>query len=172
MAKTGPKKPNRKPIKKAADKKKAAKLREEGKTFRAIGDEIGISYRQVWNDLKEVENELLAEAKESVKNQRENVLAKLRNVQIEAFGAWKKSLLDKERNTEKLTENGLETSRTVENQTGNAQHLSNLMKSISEEAKLLGLYIPEQAEDNNAADLVKGLADMVKQAGQEHDNSG
>lgn len=157
MAKSGG--PKRNKTQKATDKKKAAKLREQGKTLREISGQLGVSHQQVWQDLKSIENELLEEAKESLQAQREKVLAKLRNVQIEAFSAWKQSLQDKERYTEKMTQNGAETSLMREGQSGNAQHLSNLMKSITEEAKLLGLYLPEQQDMNGDNHIVIKLPD-------------
>lgn len=168
MAKSGGPKRNKTQV--AADKKKAAELRERGKTLREISESVGVSHMQVWNDLKEVEREMLADAKESLHNQREQVLAKLRVAQVESFKAWNSSMKPKEKHSEKVGQFGLEASSTIEGQSGNAAHISNYTKSVIEEAKLLGLYVPEQQEDDNAANLVKGLANMVKKAGQEYDN--
>lgn len=168
MTRRGPK---RNKQQKASQKKKAAQLREQGKTLREIGSEVGLHHTQVWHDLNEVEAEILEEAKDSLEAHRARVLAKLRKVQIESRIAWERSLQDKERYTEKESaKTGLETSSMREGQSGNPTHMTNMIKAIEKEAQLLGLLKPDAGGGEDNQDLIAGLSRIVEDARARYDS--
>ena len=156
-----PKEPRNK-HQKAADIKTASELRKQGKPLREIGKVTGLSHETVRKDLAEIDQKLLKAALKDADEHRKEVIAKLRHSQIEAINAWKQSLTDSVR---AFIKDGKVTSEVQQTQDGNAAHLRNFISAIESEAKLLGLYESDDKGNDNARDLVKGLADMVKAAG-------
>jgi len=156
--------PKRNKLQKAEDVKKATSLRLKGRTLRQIGAEIGLHYSRVHRDLKEIEADLIQEARADMAELRAQTLAKLRHVQIEAQRGWALSIQDKI----KVADNGQDSITTRETQKGDPAYLNAYLKSVTEEAQLLGLYAA-QVEEDTSNDLIQALTAQVEAARQKYD---
>jgi transcriptional antiterminator len=149
---------------KAKQLKEAASLREKGHSLRDIAKEIDLSFKQVQRDLQEIEAALIEDAKDSMEEYRKQILAKLRNTQIQSYKGWLKSLQDKEKHSEKMSEKGMEHTSSTEAQSGNPSHMANMIKAIEAEAKMLGVYNEATDENENSDKLINGLTSLVNKA--------
>lgn len=155
--------PKRNAHQRAQNQKVASKLRAEGKTLQEIGDTIGLCREQVRLDLKVIDQALLNDAKTELELAKAQTLAKLRFAQIEALSAWRRSLEDAQSKTVKHTAEGVEESETVKGQSGNQGHMSNYVKAVEAEAKLLGLYEIGSGRGDEAAGRLLALHELLEE---------
>lgn len=151
--------PKRNAHQRTENQRAAAKLRAEGKSLQAIGDAIGLCREQVRLDLKVIDQALLNDAKSDLELAKSHALAKLRFAQVESLLAWQRSLENATSKTVKHTAEGVEESETVKGQSGNQGHISNYVRAVEAEAKLLGLYEVGSGRGDEAAER---LLDMHK----------
>lgn len=169
MAKRGPKR-NR--HQKAVQQQQAAELRAEGHSLREIANIIpNISHQQVRLDLREIEQSLLNAAKEDIATLKAQQVAKLRWAQIQTQKSWNRSLEDAVKTTEKFSsKNGMETTTTIEGQSGNSGHMTNYLKAVEKESELLGLFETDPDEEKELTRSEEILAEQIKIARENHES--
>ena len=121
----------------------ALELRKQGKSYRAIGDRLGVSQMQAHRDIQDELKRLAALNLNSADELRQLELERLDRI-IDGLDHWV--------------------------QAGNAQAAMAILKAMDTRAKLLGLYAPEKIqeitwEDQAIADIKAGVIryeDLVK----------
>lgn len=112
----------------------ALQLKQDGLSYRAIGEKLGVDHTQAWHDVKNAIAELNALKLDTAEDYRELELARL----------------------DMLTK-GLEPMARV----GNPMAVNAYVKVMEQRAKLLGLYAPEK-KDINIKDLNKLSDDELR----------
>lgn len=171
MGKKGKKRgPRRNSHQKSVDQKTASELRKEGKSLRAIGENIGLSHEQVRLDLDELDKVLQRDAQKNIEQVRAQCETSLWLALSESLKGWQLSLMDAVTVTEKEaadTDGDAQGELTVverttvkKGQSGNSSHIKNIIKASEALAKLHGLY--ESAGSGDAAsDLLTDIYEQI-----------
>jgi hypothetical protein len=111
-----------------------------GFSLREIAARFQLSVRVVRRDLGTVAQRYrdsdLSERVVSIKR----TMATLRSARREALKAWDRSKEDRVRHVEKKVGDTIRTTIITEQRLGNPEYLSRILKTIRQEAELLGLY--------------------------------
>lgn len=139
----------------------------KGKPQAVIADELGISQPTVSRYLKRVADYCrkiyTAEFKELLLKE----LQKLDLLEMEAWGAWKKSCADAEKEVQKVKgvkgtiAPDLEQTKSKEGQSGDPRFLETVMKCIAKRCELLGVEAPKKHELSGSLAITKLSADEL-----------
>lgn len=153
---------------KAHDHKQESALRLEGKSFRAIAEELGISRETVRKDLVFLDKGLNEAAVEDVELLKKQIAAKFRFAQVESLIAWRHSQQPGVKQVTKVTADGDEVTTTVDGRSGHAAHMANYTAAVDKEARLFDLYKPEKGGAVELNELEQALAEELEKARQQH----
>lgn len=137
------------------DRRNIARLYLQGETQASIAEQLGISQPTVSRDLKVIQGEW-KEARIHDIDERKNIeLAKIDNLELEYWEAWKRSCEDAEVMTVKKKGkivNGneqtipVEAQKRTEGQSGDPRYLAGVQWCINKRCELLGLDAPKSLD--------------------------
>jgi transposase-like protein len=136
--------PTRKPIQRLTDKAEMVKLLRRGWTKTAIAEKLGVHRTQVVHDWKQILEDLVETRDQEVNQLVVLKLEELGEVKREAWDAWERSKLDREKTVREDWESdsgsgSTKEIKTREGQVGEARYLDTVLKCIAAERELLGL---------------------------------
>jgi len=144
-------------------RQRVARLYLIGRTQWQIAEEAGCSQSLVSRDLRAIREAWRKSATIDFDEARAKELAKLEEVEREAWDAWQRSKNDAVTYRIKQTNDGEEKTVTRVGQTGNVRFLDMVQKCIAQRRTLLGLDAPSRSElrlsDDNASGLASRLTD-------------
>jgi len=111
-----------------------------------IARDLGISQQQVSYDLKVIRAEWLAASVRDFDAAKAQELAKIDQVEVEYWAAWKRSQEDKEIEFEESGPKGRRSGSRTEGQAGAPAFLEGVLKCIERRCKILGLDAPDRHE--------------------------
>lgn len=137
-----------------------------------------ISYDQVYYDLKKLEKEWQKKAEENIDLYKQKQLKAIDTVISEAFNSWEKSKkpkmkrMYKDKTVEQIKDNKVKLDISFEHGVGDSNHLKQVLKGISEQNKMLGLYsIASSDGDKGALDqLVEAMDASYRFYNKEKEN--
>ena len=132
------------------DRRYIARLYLQGELQANIGEQLGISQSTVSRDLTVIQKQWAIERVDDF-NERKNIeLAKVDNLELEYWIAWKRSLEDAETYTKKAVDaegqNRREAQEQTKGQTGDPRFLTGIQWCINKRCELLGLDAPKKAD--------------------------
>ena len=151
--------PKRTKAERERDREYIARLYLQRKTFREIAgvfndeqDERGytLSYVQIYNDFKAVEKQWIDDSKEHIDKIKARELARLDEIEREAFNAWKLSIGVNvtKKGKQKTSLTGVDsTVEKIERElNGDPRYLQIILQCQDRRAKLLGLDSPQKLD--------------------------
>jgi len=123
---------------------KSAELHLQGKTLKEIGEITGRCKATVCRDLKAIRAEWRKQAVQDIGEKIADELAKVNNVERQAWEAWEKSKRNKEVRTTKSIKGTIEKTIQTEGQSGNPTFLGKIIDCIQRRCELLGLDRPKK----------------------------
>lgn len=160
----------RKPAEIERDRRNIARMYLAGRIQADIADELGISQATVSRDLKAVQAEWKEARINDIDERKRQELAKIDNLELEYWDAWRRSCENAEIETTKAQAgrgsegpDRIEKTKRVEGQTGDPRFLTGVMTCINKRCELLGLNAPVKNEmtgkDGGALEIVVKYAD-------------
>jgi hypothetical protein len=114
-----------------------------GVTQAVIAGNLGIDQSTVSRDLKILQQEWQVARINDIDERKRQELAKIDNLELEYWDAWRKSQNDKETVTARVKAGEIETTERKEGQTGDPRFLDGVQWCINKRCELLGLNAPK-----------------------------
>ena len=129
------------------DRATVARLYCQGVPQWQIGEQLGVTQQQVSLDLKKVRQEWRESALVHIDEKINQEIAKIDNMEREAWAAWERSIDDKRKTTREDMRAGDATTRTkgavtTETSPGDPRYLQTVQWCITKRCELLGLNAP------------------------------
>jgi len=134
----------------ARDRRNIAKLYLKGELQADIAEQLGISQSTVSRDLSAIQKQWQEANSHDINERKSMELAKIDNLELEYWDAWKRSQEDAELRTKKAVETNGETRKEaqerIEGQVGNPAFLRGIEWCINKRCELLGLDAPKKTD--------------------------
>lgn len=150
---------DRKPAEVERDRRNIARLYLKGEIQVDIAAQLGISQATVSRDIKFIQNEWQTERVYDINEAKQRELAKIDNLELEYWQAWRRSCENKQivnrkgllgaedPKTKKRTMIGnIEVTERNEGQAGDARFLDGVMDCIKQRCAILGVEAPKRTE--------------------------
>lgn len=165
----------RKRAEKVRDLARIAELHDQRKTITEIAQALNLSRGQVFYDLKELEKQWRADGVMDMHRAKMRQLRELRKVRDEALAAWEKSKLGESETTQdirvqvdkdgnRVSGGKIQPARVTTRKkasVGEAKFLDVILKTISDEADLLGTKINKLELDTPSGAVEAGLGGVI-----------
>lgn len=134
----------------ARDRRNIARLYLKGELQADIAEQLGISQSTVSRDLSAIQKQWQEANIHDINERKSTELAKIDNLELEYWDAWKRSQEDAELRTKKAVESNGETRKEaqerIEGQVGNPAFLRGIEWCINKRCELLGLDAPKKTD--------------------------
>ena len=132
----------RQPAEIERDRRRIAQMYLQGMLQSEIGEELELSQPTISNELKLIQKEWFAERINDVHERKMLELAKVDNLELEYWRAWRRSQRNEETRKEVDTPRGFVSSFQEKGQVGDPSFLQGVQWCINKRCELLGLDAP------------------------------
>ena len=137
------------------DRRMIGRLYLAGVTQMEIAAQLGISQATVSRDLKFLQAEWQEARINDIDERKRQELAKIDNLELEYWDAWRRSQKDAEVETVKVVNATIETTNRTEGQTGDPRFLAGVQWCINKRCELLGLDAPKNIDLTSAGEKLE-----------------
>lgn len=151
------------------DRATTARLYLQGKTQAEIAGVIGVSRVQISHDLKFIQAEWREKRFRDIDQMKADQLAKIDNVETEAWAAWIRSQQDKVVSVAERTVDDGEKSKTSmrkEGQAGDPRFLERVCWAIEQRLRIFGFYAPTKVAIEDLDRLIENELARLKEQGE------
>jgi hypothetical protein len=161
--------PKRGPFQIEQDRAVIARLYLQGKTQAEIAGVIGVARSQIAYDLKVIQTEWREKRFRDIDQMKADQLAKIDNVETEAWAAWIRSQQDKVVSVAERTIDDGEKSKTSmrkEGQAGDPRFLERVCWAIEQRLRIFGFYAPTKIAVEDLDRLIESELARLKEHGE------
>jgi hypothetical protein len=159
----------REPFQIEQDRAMVARLYLQGKTQADIAAQLNLSRQQIGYDLKAIQTEWREKRFRDIDQMKADQLAKIDNVEAEAWAAWIRSQQDKIVSVAERTIDDGEKSKTSmrkEGQAGDPRFLERVCWAIEQRLRIFGFYAPTKIAVEDLDRLIESELARLKTQGE------